>query len=620
MKLKTLFICALGLIVAIPALASTATGPLDTGVGSGSGVQGTVMGAPTASPVAGTYNSTQSVVLSSPGASWISYTTDGATSTCSNASTTGAISVTSSKTIKAISCYANNVSSTVASFAYVLQCATQSVSNGTVGAYPTCAITCNSGYTLSGSSCVASGGGGGGGGGSGDTVAPTISQIAVTTLADNYAVISWKTNESSLSWINYGTSTNYGLMSKTAVVYVSSHSLKLTELLASTVYHYQVKSQDVTGNIGSYTDKTFTTLSAGAAPIITTIVTTPVTTLTPISQMTPTELQTEILRLTNLLVQLQAQVKAMPAVPVAPTVVPPAAIPSAGKFTTRLSIGAKSDDVRALQEFLKAQGSDIYPEGLVTGYFGALTKKAVGKFQEKYGIAKPGDAGYGYVGPRTRAKINELLGLQRIFLPKPSRICFGAVFFGVDQVFLFGIILKDMNKVIVTSLDKKLKKKEKRNFEKKIKLAAQKILRILGKNNVLVEIYLINSQKMRFLNKKFRGKDKTTTILSFEEPRNFIYPHTKQGLAPSAQKCHLSLFGVGVYPRKIKRIGEIYLNLTNDRRLMTNDSRKSLVVSRKLLIHGLLHLFGYNHKKKSDRIKMEKTEQKLLQKTLNSKL
>ena len=89
-----------------------------------------------------------------------------------------------------------------------------------------------------------------------------------------------------------------------------------------------------------------------------------------------------------------------------------------------------------------------------------------------------------------------------------------------------------INKVIVTSLEKKFKK-----FEKKIKLAAQKILRILGKNNVLVEIYLINSQKMRFLNKKFRGKDKTTTVLSFEEPRNFILP-----------------------PSKSKKIGEIYLN------------------------------------------------------------
>jgi len=137
-----------------------------------------------------------------------------------------------------------------------------------------------------------------------------------------------------------------------------------------------------------------------------------------------------------------------------------------------------------------------------------------------------------------------------------------------------------INKVIVTSLEKKFKK-----FEKKIKLAAQKILRILGKNNVLVEIYLINSQKMRFLNKKFRGKDKTTTVLSFEEPRNFILP-----------------------PSKSKKIGEIYLNSQLPNYSITQ-----------LLTHGLLHLLGYNHQKKNDRIKMEKAEQKLLLKIRSTK-
>jgi len=246
--------------------------------------------------------------------------------------------------------------------------------------------------------------GGGGGGGGGDMTAPTISQIAVTTLTDNYAVISWQTNEPSLSWINYGTSASYGLTSKTSV-YVSSHSLKLTDLSASTVYHYQVKSQDATGNIGSYTDGTFTTLSSGAAPVITTPV---VTTPKPISQMTPTEIQVEISRLTALVLSLQSQLAQL-----GPTAVPPAAIPFSGKFTTGLSIGAKSDDVRALQEFLKAQGSAIYPEGLVTGYFGSLTEKAVERFQEKYGIAKPGDAGYGYVGPKTRAAINADIGANQ---------------------------------------------------------------------------------------------------------------------------------------------------------------------------------------------------------------
>ena len=37
-----------------------------------------------------------------------------------------------------------------------------------------------------------------------------------------------------------------------------------------------------------------------------------------------------------------------------------------------------------------------------------LLNKNYQSFQEKYNIAKSGDPGYGYVGPKTRAKINSL--------------------------------------------------------------------------------------------------------------------------------------------------------------------------------------------------------------------
>lgn len=127
-----------------------------------------------------------------------------------------------------------------------------------------------------------------------------------------------------------------------------------------------------------------------------------------------------------------------------------------------------------------------------------------------------------------------------------------------------------MNKIEVVSLSKQSKR-----FEKLIQKLAGKVLKVLNKNNVLVEIYLINSQKMRFLNKKFRGKDKTTTVLSFEEPRNFILPASR-----------------------FRKIGEIYLNgETSGKEQET-----------RLLTHSLLHLFGYNHQKKSDRIRMERLE------------
>ena len=136
-----------------------------------------------------------------------------------------------------------------------------------------------------------------------------------------------------------------------------------------------------------------------------------------------------------------------------------------------------------------------------------------------------------------------------------------------------------MNKVSVLSLERRFKK-----FDGKIKKTALKTFKILKKKNVSVEIYLAGNQKMRFLNKKFRGKNKSTDVLSFEEPKGFIYPPSTGGL-------------------KFKPIGEIYINMS---------MVKSQMSCVGLLIHGLLHLFGYNHKKKNDRIKMEKIEKKIL--------
>jgi peptidoglycan hydrolase-like protein with peptidoglycan-binding domain len=84
------------------------------------------------------------------------------------------------------------------------------------------------------------------------------------------------------------------------------------------------------------------------------------------------------------------------------------------KIESDLYLGlSNNQEVRCLQEFLKSQGQEIYPEGLVTGNFGPLTKSAVIHFQEKYAaeILTPlgMNSGTGFVGPATRQKINSLL-------------------------------------------------------------------------------------------------------------------------------------------------------------------------------------------------------------------
>ena len=69
--------------------------------------------------------------------------------------------------------------------------------------------------------------------------------------------------------------------------------------------------------------------------------------------------------------------------------------------------GSRGAQVSALQQFL-AEDPTLYPEGLVTGYFGAASQTALERFQVRYGVASPGDAGYGLAGPKTRAKLNAL--------------------------------------------------------------------------------------------------------------------------------------------------------------------------------------------------------------------
>ena len=100
-----------------------------------------------------------------------------------------------------------------------------------------------------------------------------------------------------------------------------------------------------------------------------------------------------------------------PAVPTATSQisVPAATGGSSGglRFSVRLKVGAENSDVKQLQGILVREG--VYPEGIVSGYFGSLTQKAVQSFQEKYGIAKSGEVGYGEVGPNTRAKLNQLI-------------------------------------------------------------------------------------------------------------------------------------------------------------------------------------------------------------------
>jgi len=95
--------------------------------------------------------------------------------------------------------------------------------------------------------------------------------------------------------------------------------------------------------------------------------------------------------------------------------------------------------------------------------------------------------------------------------------------------------------------------------------------------------FLLADAAMERLRKAHLPKHaKPLDVLSFPEPKQFPHPEEKRG----------------------KVLGEIYLNWS----LLKSDPERL----RFLFIHGLLHLAGFTHAGKSDTMKMEKQERKLL--------
>ncbi len=100
-----------------------------------------------------------------------------------------------------------------------------------------------------------------------DVTPPVISTI-VSSVSTSSAIITWSTNETADSQIFYGTSTAYGLNTALNSALVTNHSQTLTSLDTGTLYHFQVRSKDASGNLATSTDQTFTTSVPDTTPPI----------------------------------------------------------------------------------------------------------------------------------------------------------------------------------------------------------------------------------------------------------------------------------------------------------------------------------------------------------------
>jgi probable rRNA maturation factor len=120
-----------------------------------------------------------------------------------------------------------------------------------------------------------------------------------------------------------------------------------------------------------------------------------------------------------------------------------------------------------------------------------------------------------------------------------------------------------------------------------LKKIAKRLLDVLDQRQAELSVALVGDKEMRPLNARYRKKNKTTDVLSFPAD--------------------------GAMPLKRALLGDVIISVEQARRQAKerNNSLKSEMVT--LLIHGILHLLGYDHERSRRRAKvMAHMEQKLL--------
>lgn len=146
-----------------------------------------------------------------------------------------------------------------------------------------------------------------------------------------------------------------------------------------------------------------------------------------------------------------------------------------------------------------------------------------------------------------------------------------------------------------------------RNTQRKInvntnqlKQDAQKILDLLDYPDFDLGIWLTTNKTIREYNKNYRNKDKATDILSFA-----FHPQLKAGER------------ITVKSNDDKNLGDLILSLEYIKKDAATLGVTFQQHLRRLLVHGIFHLLGYDHIKDEDYAVMHKKEEYLL-KQLNS--
>ena len=110
-----------------------------------------------------------------------------------------------------------------------------------------------------------------------------------------------------------------------------------------------------------------------------------------------------------------------------------------------------------------------------------------------------------------------------------------------------------------------------------------------------VGIVFTDSEAMRQLNRDYRGVDETTDVLAF-----FMLPQKEAN------------FSFALPPDGVTRLGEViisYPQAVAQAREQGHSTERELAL---LVIHGILHLLGYDHEEPEEESKMRERERELL--------
>jgi probable rRNA maturation factor len=129
---------------------------------------------------------------------------------------------------------------------------------------------------------------------------------------------------------------------------------------------------------------------------------------------------------------------------------------------------------------------------------------------------------------------------------------------------------------------------------RRLKADARKLLKAAGEERAALSVSLVDDQEIAQLNRKHRGKDKPTDVLSFP-----LYEPEELGLTGAHDDT----------PERM--LGDVVISVDTARRQAAEYDAPLQNEINRLLIHGILHVLGHDHEKPRERAVMEAEERRL---------